>query len=79
LINIVSLNCILRSIGRIANLKGSYFTGEFVGLIANLKGSYFQPSLSVCMCVCLSLTGTPTLQRRPILTKLGHKDPHTLI
>jgi len=25
--------------------------------------------------VCLPLTGTYTLQREPILTKLGHKDP----
>jgi len=41
-----------------------------VGPIANLKGPYFQPSLSVCV----SLTGTSTLQREPILTKLGHKD-----
>ena len=31
-----------------------------------------------CLSVCLSLTGTSTHQRRPILTKLGHKDP-TLI
>jgi len=48
-----------------------------VGRIANLKGHYFQPSLSVCLsvCVCVSLTGTSTLQRRPILMKLGHKDP----
>jgi len=30
-----------------------------IGPIANLKGHYFQPSLSVC----LSLTGTSTLQR----------------
>ena len=30
-----------------------------VGPIANLKGPYFQPSLSVCV----SLTGTSTLQR----------------
>ena len=53
-----------------------------VGPIANPKGHYFQPSLSVCLCVCLSvclsLTSTSTLQREPILTKLGHKDP-TLI
>jgi len=32
----------------------------------------------VCLSVCLSLTGTSTLQRWPILMKLGHKDP-TLI
>jgi len=44
-----------------------------VGPIANLKGHYFQPSLSVS--VCVSLTGTSTLQRWLILTKLGHKDP----
>jgi len=50
-----------------------YFAHVF-GPIANLKGHYFQPSLSVCV----SLTGTSTLQRRQILTKLGHKDP-TLI
>ena len=25
-----------------------------VGPIANLKGPYFQPSLSVCVCVCVS-------------------------
>jgi len=49
-----------------------------VGPIANLNGPYFQPSLSVCVFVCLSLTGISTLQREPILTKLGHKDP-TLI
>jgi len=53
-----------------------------VGPIANLKGPYFHPRLSVCVCVCLSvclsLTGTPILQRWPILMKLGHKDP-TLI
>jgi len=30
-----------------------------IGPIANLKGHYFQPSLSVCV----SLTGTSTLQR----------------
>ena len=39
----------------------------FVGPIANLKGHYFQPSLSVSLsvrlCVCVSLTGTSTLQR----------------
>jgi len=46
-----------------------------IGPIANVMGHYFQPSLSVCVCVCLSLTGTSTLQRKPILTKLGHKDP----
>ena len=44
------------------------------GQIANLKGPYFYPLLSVCV----SLTGTSTLQREPILTKLGRKDP-TLI
>jgi len=32
----------------------------------------------VCLCDCLSLTGTSTLQRWPIFMKLGHKD-HTLI
>jgi len=26
---------------------------NIVGPIANLKGHYFQPSLSVCLCVCL--------------------------
>ena len=41
------------------------FSAEFVGLC-------------VCLSVCLSLTGISTLQREPILTKLGHKDP-TLI
>jgi len=50
----------------------------FFGPIANLKGHYFQPSLSVCLSVCVSLTITSTLQRWPILMKLGHKDP-TLI
>jgi len=58
--------------------EGSLFSAEFVclsvclsvGPIANLKRHYFQPSLSVCV----SLTGTSTLQRWPILTKLGHKD-----
>ena len=36
-----------------------------VGPIANLKSHYFQPSLSVCMpvCMCVCLTGTSTLQR----------------
>jgi len=34
-----------------------------VGPIANLKGHYFQPSLSVCLSVCVSLTGASTLQR----------------
>jgi len=36
-----------------------------IGPIANLKGPYFQPSLSVCLsvCVCVSLTGTSALQR----------------
>jgi len=29
----------------------------------------------VCLSVCLSLTGTSTLQRRPILIKRGHNDP----
>ena len=29
----------------------------------------------VCLCVCLSLTSTSTLQRWPILMKLGHRDP----
>jgi len=29
----------------------------------------------VCLSVCVSLTGTSTLQRLPILMKLGHKDP----
>ena len=33
--------------------------GAIIGPIANLKGHYFQLSLSVC----LSLTGTSTLQR----------------
>ena len=33
-----------------------------VGPIANLKGHYFQPSLSVSLSVCVSLTGTSTLQ-----------------
>jgi len=46
-----------------------------VGPITNLKGHYFQPSESVCVFVCVSLTGTSTLQRGPILIKLGHKDP----
>jgi len=47
-----------------------------VGRIANLKGHYFQPSLSVSLsvCLCVSLTGTSTIQRWPILMKLGHKD-----
>jgi len=44
---------------------------DIFGPIANLKGHYFQPSLSVCV----SLTGTATLQRLPILMKFGHKDP----
>ena len=43
------------------------------GLSANLKGPYFQPSLSVCLCVSLSLAGTSALQRWLILMKLGHK------
>ena len=46
-----------------------------VGSIANLKGHYFQPSLSVCLSVCVCLW--PALlpfQRWPILMKLGHKD-----
>ena len=34
-----------------------------VGPISNLKGPYFQPSLSVCVCVSVPLTGTSTLQR----------------
>ena len=50
-------------------------TDRLVGPIAKLKGLYFQPSLSVCVSVCLSQTGTSTLQRGPILIKLGHKDP----
>ena len=54
----------------------NFCVGDFIVPIANLKGHYFQPSLSVC--VCVSMTGTSTLQRWPILTKLGHKDP-TLI
>jgi len=49
-----------------------------VGPIANLKDHYFQLSMSVCVSVCLSLTGTSTLQHWAILMKLGHKDP-TLI
>ena len=50
------------------------------GALANLKGHYFQPSLPVCLCVCVRvcLTGTSTLQRWPILMKLGRKNP-TLI
>jgi len=51
--------------------SGYYSQMHIVGLIANLKGPYFQPSLSVC----LSLTGTSTLQCWLILMKLGHKDP----
>ena len=45
-------------------LEGPLFSAEFV-------------CLSVCLsvCACVSLTGTSTLQRRPILMKLGHKDP----
>jgi len=27
---------------------------QIFGPIANLKGPYFQPSLSVCVCVCVS-------------------------
>ena len=57
-----------------AEKRSRLLYGRIIGPIANLKGPYFQPSLSVC----LSLTGTSTLQRKPILTKLGHKDP-TLI
>ena len=34
-----------------------------VGPIANLNGPYFQPSVSVCVSVCVFLTGTSTLQR----------------
>jgi len=45
--------------------EGPLFSAEFV-------------CLCVCLSVYLSLTGTSTLQREPILTKLGHKDP-TLI
>ena len=47
-----------------------------VGPIANLKGPYFQPSLSVCVSVCLSVSDRHFyLQCELILTKLGHKDP----
>ena len=50
--------------------RGAKYCGErvcmSVGPIANLKGHYFQPSLSVslsvCLYVCVSLTGTSTLQ-----------------
>ena len=51
-------------IGPIANLKGPYFQPSLsVGPIANLKGPYCYPRVSVCLCVCVSLTGTSTLQR----------------
>jgi len=43
----------------------------------NPEGPLFSAEF-VCLCVCVSLTGTTTLQLWPILTKLGHKDP-TLI
>jgi len=36
---------------------------------------FSQVCLSVCLCVYVSLTSTSTLQRWPILMKLGHKDP----
>jgi len=42
------------------------------------EGPLFSAAESVCLSVCVSLTGTSTLQHWPILTKLGHKD-HTLI
>ena len=59
-----------------SSLHPSYMPIESsVGPIANLKGPYLQPSLSVFLSVCVSLTGTSTLQRRPILMKLGHMDP----
>ena len=45
--------------------EGPLFSAEFV-------------CESVCLHVCVSLTGTSTLHRWPILMKLGHKDP-TLI
>ena len=34
--------------------KVRYCHSNPVGPIANLKGHYFQPSLSVCVCVCVS-------------------------
>ena len=51
---------------------------------AKFGGARISPAAGVAknveffLSVCVSLTGTSTLQREPILTKLGHKDP-TLI
>ena len=45
-------------------------TTQLIGPIENLKGPYFQPSLSVCLSVCVSLTGTSALQRPPFWQNL---------
>jgi len=38
---------------------------------------FIRVCLSVYLSVCLSLTGTSTLQHEPILTKLGSQEPYS--
>jgi len=57
---------------RISPAAGAAKNDEFFGPITNLNGPYFYPHLSVCLCVS---DRHFYLQREPILTKLGHKDP----
>jgi len=67
----VLYHCTKFGAARILPAAGAAKNVQFFGPIAKMKGPYFHPRLSVCG----SLTGTSTLQRQPILRKLGHKDP----
>jgi len=64
------------------NATLSACSGLSLSLLARLQTwraiIFSRVCLWVCVSVCLFLTGTSTLQRWPILTKLGHRDP-TLI